>query len=133
MGFLPGRMAYVVDLEEDGETDIPTTSIRSKQDVVNNEQKATLSTNDIVINKLTQILSYLRAGTRNKKKKRDKMGDLLTEEDPVKSNNDAPRKDLDMPIYDDVGDYNSGRKDDKRDREDERVIGREIGKKTGKN
>jgi len=118
--FLPGRMAYVMDLEEDGETDIPTTSIRSKQDVVNNEQKATLSTNDIVINKLTQILSYLRAGTRNKKKKRDKMGDLLTEDDHVKSNNDAPRKDLDMPIYDDVGDYNSGRKDDKRDRKDDR-------------
>ena len=46
------------------ETDIPTTSIRSKKDVINNEQKATLSTNDIVINKLTQILSYLRAGTR---------------------------------------------------------------------
>merc|ERR1712130_160598 len=118
--FLPGRMAYVMDLEEDGETDIPTTSIRSKQDVVNNEQKATLSTNDIVINKLTQILSYLRAGTRNKKKKRDKMGDLLTEEDPVKSNNEAGRKDLDLPIYDDVGDYNSARKDDKRDRKDDR-------------
>ena len=32
--------------------------------MINNEQKATLSTNDIVINKLTQILSYLRAGTR---------------------------------------------------------------------
>merc|ERR1711962_1966339 len=68
--FLPGRMAYVMDLDEEGETDIPTTSIRSKKDVINNEQKATLSTNDIVINKLTQILTYLRAGTRSKKKKR---------------------------------------------------------------
>ena len=57
---------------------------------------------------------------RNKKKKRDKMGDLLTEEDPVKSNNEAGRKDLDLPIYDDVGDYSSGRKDDKRDRKDDR-------------
>ena len=76
--FIAGRMAYVMDLEEEVEnvvlpffyhlyqveTDIPTTSIRSKKDVINNEQKATLSTNDIVINKLTQILSYLRAGTR---------------------------------------------------------------------
>merc|ERR1719430_1535050 len=60
--FIAGRMAYVMDLEEEVETDIPTTSIRSKKDVINNEQKATLSTNDIVINKLTQILSYLRAG-----------------------------------------------------------------------
>merc|ERR1712029_750708 len=77
--FMPGRMAYVMDLEEDGETDIPTTSIRSKKDVVNSEQKATLSTNDIVINKLTQILSYLRAGNRTKRKKKDKIEDLLAE------------------------------------------------------
>merc|ERR1719384_311396 len=87
--FLPGRMAYVMDLEEDGETDIPTTSIRSKKDVVNSEQKATLSTNDIVINKLTQILSYLRAGNRTKRKKKDKMEDLLgvaPDEDVIKNN-----------------------------------------------
>merc|ERR1719233_2031368 len=119
--FIAGRMAYVMDLEEDGETDIPTTSIRSKQDVINNEQKATLSTNDIVINKLTQILSYLRAGTRTKKKKKDKMGDLFAaEEDAVKTNVEVNKKDLDIPIYDDVGDYNRGRKEDKRDRKDER-------------
>ncbi len=42
----------------------------SKKDVALTDQKATLSTNDIVINKLTQILSYLRAGTRTKKKKK---------------------------------------------------------------
>jgi IK cytokine len=60
--FLAGRMAYVMDLDEEVETDIPTTTIRSKQDIINNEQKATLSTNDIVVNKLTQILSYLRPG-----------------------------------------------------------------------
>merc|ERR1719320_2419947 len=119
--FIAGRMAYVMDLEEDGETDIRTTSIRSKQDVINNEQKATLSTNDIVINKLTQILSYLRAGTRTKKKKKDKMGDLFAaEEDTVKTNIEAIKKDMDIPIYDDVGDYNRGKKEDKRDRKDER-------------
>ena len=28
--FTPRRMAYMMDLEDDGETDIPTTSIRSK-------------------------------------------------------------------------------------------------------
>ena len=68
--FFPGRMAYVMDLEEEAESDIPTTTIRSKKDVAINDQKATLSTNDIVINKLTQILSYLRAGSRTKKKKK---------------------------------------------------------------
>ena len=118
--FKPGRMAYVMDLEDEGETDIPTTSIRSKQDVINNEQKATLSTNDIVINKLTQILSYLRAGNRTKKKKKDRMGDLLgVEEDAGKANSGTGGKDMDLPIYDDVGDYKP-KKDDKRDRRDDR-------------
>ena len=68
--FFPGRMAYVMELEEEGESDIPTTTIRSKKDVAISDQKATLSTNEIVINKLTQILSYLRAGSRTKKKKK---------------------------------------------------------------
>ncbi|ROJ62457.1 Protein Red [Anabarilius grahami] len=72
--FLPGRMAYVVDLEDEyADTDIPTTLIRSKADCPTMEAQTTLTTNDIVISKLTQILSYLRQGTRNKKiKKKDK-------------------------------------------------------------
>merc|ERR1719419_838716 len=113
--FMPGRMAYVMDLEEDGETDIPTTSIRSKKDVVNSEQKATLSTNDIVINKLTQILSYLRAGDRTKRKKKDKIEDLLHVEEEVIKNNVVKGKEADVPIYDDLGDYRPSKKDDRRD------------------
>ena len=115
--FMPGRMAYVMDLEEDGETDIPTTSIRSKKDVINSEQKATLSTNDIVINKLTQILSYLRAGNRTKRKKKEKIDDLLgvaPDEDVIK-NNVVKGKDADLSIYDDIGDYKPSKRDDRRD------------------
>jgi len=118
--FLPGRMAYVMELEEEGETDIPTTTIRSKKDVAQQEQKATLSTNDIVINKLTQILSYLRAGARSKKKKKDKAGGGM--EAPIHVKGD------DVPIYDDLKEYNkpikkekddrSHRRDDYRDRRD---------------
>uniref|UniRef100_A0A8C5BBQ2 IK cytokine n=1 Tax=Gadus morhua TaxID=8049 RepID=A0A8C5BBQ2_GADMO len=72
--FLPGRMAYVVDLDDEyADTDIPTTLIRSKADCPSMEAQTTLTTNDIVISKLTQILSYLRQGTRHKKiKKKDK-------------------------------------------------------------
>ncbi len=44
-------------------------------------QAATLSTNDIVINKLTQILSYLRAGSRNKKKKKEKLLHAMDKEE----------------------------------------------------
>ena len=130
--FMPGRMAYVMDLEEDGETDIPTTSIRSKKDVVNSNQKSTISTNDIVINKLTQILSYLRAGNRTKRKKKDKIEDLLAAEEEVIKNNPAVKgKDAEVPIYDDLEDYKPSRKEDKRrdrDRERDRDRDRDRGR-----
>lgn len=73
--FAPGRMAYIIDLTDDiTDTDIPTTLIRSKSDVPSLDDRPTLTTNDIVINKLAQILSYLRTGPKNlkKTKKRDK-------------------------------------------------------------
>lgn len=71
--FAPGRMAYVVELlDETIDTDIPTTLIRSKADVPSVEEKPTLTTNDIVINKLAQILSYLRQGQRHSKKLKKK-------------------------------------------------------------
>ena len=75
-----------------------------------------MTTNDIVINKLTQILSYLRHGKRdakkNKKKlvKNEEIPDI--KEKPVNSSND-------FSIYDDIGDYvptitksNDGKKSD---------------------
>lgn len=71
--FMPKRMAYVYDLEDEfTETDIPTTLIRSKADCPTQESTTTNSDNDVVINKLTQILSYLRQGRRDRKKKKDK-------------------------------------------------------------
>lgn len=69
--FGPGRMAYVIELDGDlAETDIPTTLIRSKADVPSLQTNSTLTTNDIVINKLAQILSYLRQGRHGKKGRR---------------------------------------------------------------
>lgn len=66
-------MAYLIELEdENAESDIPTTVLRSKADCPGLESLATLSTNDIVINKLTQILSYLRQGKAGKKIKKAK-------------------------------------------------------------
>ncbi|XP_067648393.1 protein Red [Eurosta solidaginis] len=125
--FAPGRMAYVIDLEDDlgGETDIPTTLIRSKFEVpVNRDDIATLTTNDIVINKLSQILSYLRAGGRNKKnKKRDKDKPLFYEKEAEHSMNmdeangndgigASDGKPLGDSIYDDIGDYKPSTKID---------------------
>ncbi|XP_029374623.1 protein Red [Echeneis naucrates] len=94
--FLPGRMAYVVDLDDEfTDTDIPTTLIRSKADCPSMEAQTTLTTNDIVISKLTQILSYLRQGTRHKKIKKKDKGKL----------DDKRAPEADLSIFDDIGDY----------------------------
>ncbi|KAK5638819.1 hypothetical protein RI129_013114 [Pyrocoelia pectoralis] len=105
--FAHGRMAYVIDLDDESESDIPTNIIRSKADVPTCETTATLTTNDIVINKLTQILSYLRQGNRkNKKNKRividnrdyDDVSEMVEERKRKRSNQDDS-------IYGDIGDY----------------------------
>ncbi|XP_030216844.1 protein Red isoform X2 [Gadus morhua] len=94
--FLPGRMAYVVDLDDEyADTDIPTTLIRSKADCPSMEAQTTLTTNDIVISKLTQILSYLRQGTRHKKIKKKDKGKL----------DEKKAAEADISIFEDVGDY----------------------------
>ncbi|MEQ2305409.1 hypothetical protein AMECASPLE_037527, partial [Ameca splendens] len=94
--FLPGRMAYVVDLDDEfTDTDIPTTLIRSKADCPSMEAQTTLTTNDIVISKLTQILSYLRQGTRHKKMKKKDKGKL----------DDKRAPEADLSIFEDTGDY----------------------------
>ncbi|KAL5260565.1 hypothetical protein ACHWQZ_G010646 [Mnemiopsis leidyi] len=68
--FAQNRMAYQVELDDEyAETDIPTTLIRSKAEAKASVEKRTLTNNDIVINKLTQILSYLRQGNRYGKQK----------------------------------------------------------------
>lgn len=114
--FAPKRMAYVIDLEEEiGETDIPTTLIRSKADLPAEAQVVqTLSTNDIVINKLSQILSYLRQGGKGKKnKKRDKDKPLFKEPElpmggrnaGALSSSGVPKKPLGDSIYEDIGEY----------------------------
>ncbi|ALC45292.1 CG18005 [Drosophila busckii] len=121
--FGPGRMAYVIDMEDEMDMDIPTTLKRSKHEVpVAREDIATLTTNDIVINKLSQILSYLRAGGRNKKnKKRDKDKPLFYEKEVehvrgqqqsrssnaalIRSRSNNSNKAVIDNIYDDVEDY----------------------------
>nr|XP_058133211.1 protein Red-like [Dasypus novemcinctus] len=109
--FLPGRMAYVVDLaDESADTDIPTTLIRSKADCPSTETLTTLTTNDIVINKLTQIFSYLRQSTHKKKLKKKDKG-KLEEKKPLEA---------DMNIFEDIGDYVPSMTKTPRDKEKER-------------
>ncbi|XP_017071785.1 protein Red [Drosophila eugracilis] len=137
--FAPGRMAYVIDLDDElGESDIPTTLKRSKFEVpVAREDVATLTTNDIVINKLSQILSYLRAGGRNKKnKKRDKDKPLFYEKEVENvrgassgggssrhTNSSSAKEGKSAPlgdnIYDDIGDYQPTASRGDRNRQDQ--------------
>ncbi|XP_053989024.1 protein Red [Hylaeus volcanicus] len=102
--FTPGRMAYVIELDdENADVDIPTTLIRSKADVPTVDNTPTLTTNDIVINKLAQILSYLRQGNRHGKKgKKNKDG--RSRPDDMNDMDIAPRP-QEESIYGDIGDY----------------------------
>ncbi|XP_064095018.1 protein Red-like [Macrobrachium nipponense] len=120
--FLPGRMAYAIDLDDDvAETDIPTTVIRSKADLQGIENmQATFTTNDIVIQKLTQILSYLRTGRANKKQKKKDKG----------KNDPSGRTGADDSIYGEIGEYvpsvgKASDRDKDRDRDRERERGRD--------
>ncbi|CAL1536847.1 unnamed protein product [Lymnaea stagnalis] len=98
--FLPRRMAYVIDLEDDfAESDVPATLIRSKADCPTLAATTTLTTNDIVINKLTQILSYLRQGKREAKKLKKKEKGKLKEEEKARITA------MDDGIYGELGDY----------------------------
>ncbi|KAL8604022.1 hypothetical protein ACOMHN_024847 [Nucella lapillus] len=115
--FLPKRMAYAVDLEDEyGDFDIPSTIIRSKAECPSLETPTTLTTNDIVINKLTQILSYLRLGKRELKKLKRKEKGKLKEDDKPRDKG-APLEDS---IYEEIGEYlpSFAKPKDKRDRKD---------------
>lgn len=114
--FLPGRMAYVIDLDDDNnETDIPTTLMRSKAEIpLNQMETQTLSTNDIVINKLSQILCYLRAGRGRKNKKRDKDKTFMDCEEPMSK---PQSNDVGESIYDDIGEYKAERNDKGKERD----------------
>ncbi|XP_052089428.1 protein Red-like isoform X4 [Mytilus californianus] len=131
--FLPKRMAYVVDLEDEyADSDVPTTIIRSKADCPTVDATTTLTTNDIVINKLTQILSYLRQGRRESKKLKKKEKGKLKEEEKAKLTGG------DDNIYNDIGDYVptynkvQDKKDRKKDRrDDDRDKGRDRQRERG--
>uniref|UniRef100_A0A8D1VH16 IK cytokine n=1 Tax=Sus scrofa TaxID=9823 RepID=A0A8D1VH16_PIG len=77
--------------------------------------QTTLTTNDIVISKLTQILSYLRQGTRNKKLKKKDKGKMEEKKPP----------EADMNIFEDIGDYVPSTTKTPRDKERERYRERE--------
>ncbi|KAI6181337.1 Elongation of very long chain fatty acids protein [Aphelenchoides besseyi] len=96
--FQRGRMAYVVDLE-DQEQEIPITLLRSIFECANDIVQKNINVNNMVIEKLTEVLSYLRTDNKRKRKGRE-----TVEEKNRKQSNTKTGK-SEEKIFDDVGDY----------------------------
>ena len=113
--FLPGRMAFVFNTNKKSR-DIPTTIFRSEIEVSSHDRRHAESivqssrdgTNEIVLNKLIQILTYIRSGESGKlDKKRRKI-------DPEQSSKELSR--AKMPEAE--GEDRSSHKLKKRNREE---------------
>lgn len=131
--FAPGRMAFLVDLDdENAESDIPTTITRSKAETNATAELHTLeTTHEIVVNKLAQIFSYLRQGGKKKNKKKDKEFKVPEPQSIPSTSTSVTSSTLqskskknkeDESIYGDIGDYKPPSKDykDHRRRYDDR-------------
>ncbi|KAF8388682.1 hypothetical protein HHK36_025362 [Tetracentron sinense] len=73
--FLPGRMAFIFNVEDGFSHDIPTTLHRSKADCPVPEEMVTVSVDGSVLDRIAKIMSYLRLGSSGKvlkKKKKDR-------------------------------------------------------------
>ncbi|XP_039114418.1 suppressor of mec-8 and unc-52 protein homolog 2 isoform X1 [Dioscorea cayenensis subsp. rotundata] len=73
--FLPGRMAFIFNMDTGFSHDIPTTLHRSKADCPIPEEMVTVSVDGSVLERISKIMSYLRLGSSGKvmkKKKKDK-------------------------------------------------------------
>uniref|UniRef100_A0A2P2L601 Suppressor of mec-8 and unc-52 protein homolog 2 n=2 Tax=Rhizophora mucronata TaxID=61149 RepID=A0A2P2L601_RHIMU len=77
--FLPGRMAFIFNMEGGYSHDIPTTLHRSKADCPVPEEMVTVSVDGSVLDRIAKIMSYLRLGSsgkvlKKKKKEKDSKG-----------------------------------------------------------
>ncbi|CAI5444683.1 unnamed protein product [Caenorhabditis angaria] len=113
--FAKGRMAYVVELEDE-EAEIPTTLLRSLHDCPRNESAQSIQANNLIISKLGQVLSYLRTD-KQKKKKEESSSSQTSNEKTTKAKGDS--------IYDDLDDYVPTRRNRSRSRSRERERERE--------
>lgn len=125
--FAPGRMAFLVELDdENAESDIPTTITRSKAETNATAELHTLeTTHEIVVNKLAQIFSYLRQGGKKKNKKKDKefkvpepqsIPSTSATSTSSSSQSKSKKNKEEDSIYGDIGDYKPPSKDYKEHR-----------------
>lgn len=70
--FLPGRMSFIFNMENGYSNDIPTTLHRSKADCPIPEEMVTVSVDGSVLERIRNIMQYLRLGSSGKVHKRKK-------------------------------------------------------------
>eukprot|EP00026_Physarum_polycephalum_P004660 Phypoly_transcript_04682.p1 GENE.Phypoly_transcript_04682~~Phypoly_transcript_04682.p1 ORF type:complete len:686 (+),score=202.70 Phypoly_transcript_04682:116-2059(+) len=100
--FLPGRMAFVFDLEDDFPQELPTTLLRSKEDCPREVNSLVGKVDPALLEKVAKVMNFLRQGskTHKKMKKKEKPApDAKVEEKP------APAKPVveDDDIFGDAG------------------------------
>ncbi|OAY26979.1 suppressor of mec-8 and unc-52 protein homolog 2 [Manihot esculenta] len=108
--FLPGRMAFIFNMEGGYSHDIPTTLHRSKADCPVPEEMVTVSVDGSVLDRIAKIMSYLRLGSsgkvlKKKKKEKDAKGKVPSVDEEgkhsktfgVASNNKTEREILPPP------------------------------------
>ncbi|KAL6594392.1 hypothetical protein LY90DRAFT_699879 [Neocallimastix californiae] len=110
--FIAGRMAFVWELGLEngfyvGSSDIPITVQRSKAEIKNYQDKFDVSTNDLVIDKISQIMVNVRLGIRNVQnpsmveKRKIKKKEKAKKSKNIEKINNLPEDYED--IFDDVG------------------------------
>ncbi|KAJ3684415.1 hypothetical protein LUZ61_013579 [Rhynchospora tenuis] len=106
--FLPGRMAFVYDMEDGFTHDIPTVLHRSKADCPVPEEMVTVSVDGSVLDRIAKIMAYLRLGSSGKvlkKKKKEKdprvnfsAGNGYDEEEKSKQTNHSGKQHLEREM-----------------------------------
>eukprot|EP00850_Spirogloea_muscicola_P020022 SM000205S06229 [mRNA] locus=s205:146071:150099:- [translate_table: standard] len=94
--FLPGRTAYLFDMDDDFAHELPTTVHRSKADCPAPEEAIAASVDGAVLDRIAKIMAYLRLGSSGKvlkKKKKDKLDSRIL----VKGISIATEEDVEEP------------------------------------
>jgi len=109
--FIAGRMAFVWELGLEngfyvGSSDIPITLQRSKAEIKNYQDKFDVSTNDLVIDKISQIMVNVRLGIRNVQNPSIVEKKKIKKKEKAKRNKNIEK--INLPdnyedIFDDVG------------------------------
>ncbi|CAK5084345.1 unnamed protein product [Meloidogyne enterolobii] len=97
--FVRGRMAYLVELDEE-ESDVPSTLMRSVVDSSADQTIENINADNVLINKLSQVLVYLRTDLKKKKK--------------TGFERDLPQHQESTSIFEGLDDYVSSNKNDEK-------------------